>query len=269
MMDVCVRTGAVAIVSTLAGLAHAGGVATSVIGYDPGSNAAAGYTDAQAALGGPERFTGEGVFPGEVTPFNAAFGSDEIVSIGSGGSLTLGMGGAITDDASHAFGIDLIVFGNAGFLDTSYFDADPSNDGTGVLGDTPGLFGVGGAATVQVSADGSDWVTAAVTTIDLFPTLGYDAGGEPTDAFGAMDPSLVLGDLAGLSYADLIALYDGRAGGVGIDIASTGLASAGYVRFLNESGEAFEIDAVVAVPTPAGVLGLAGLGVFAASRRRR
>lgn len=251
--------------------------AAEVISYDQGSNAVGSFTDASTALGSAERFTGEGVFPSGVTPFNPAFGADEVVSIGSGGQLTLRMGTTITDDASHAFGVDMIVFGNAGFIDQSFFDADPNNDGTGVLGSAPSLFGAGGIAEVWVSADGSDWRLAATTAIDLFPTLGYQdysvttpasEGSVPTDFTQAMDPSLGLADLAGLTYAELLDVYGSSGGGVGIDISSTGLASAEFVRFINNDSAAFEIDAVAAVPAP-GPVALLAIGLGLASRRSR
>ena len=251
--------------------------ASSVLSYDAGTNATAGYTDANTALGSAERFTGEGIFPGGVTPFNPAWGIDELVSIGTGGQLTLGFDTAITNNASHSFGIDLIVFSNSGFVDSSWSDADPTNDGTGVVGSNPFIFGAGGEATIQVSNDGINWFTAAITTLDLFPTLGYadfatptpgSIGSIETDFTQAMDPTLGLADFANLSFAQLISMYNGSGGGIGIDIASTGLSSASYVRFLNNSGEAFEIDAVAAVPAP-GALMLLSLGSLAATRRRR
>ncbi len=264
-------------IAVTASVALANPFATSVISYDAGTNAAAGYTNASTALGSAERFTGEGIFPGGVTPFNPAWGTDELVSIGSGGQLTLGFDTAITNSASNAYGIDFIVYSNAGFLDTSWTDADPDNDGTGVVGSNPFIFGAGGAATIQVSNDGTNWITATTTVLDLFPTLGYSDYSVPTpgsigtietDFTQAMDPSLMLSDFANLSFEEIIALYNGSGGGIGIDIASTGLESASFVRFLNESGEAFEIDAVAVVPTP-GTLMLLSLGSLAASRRRR
>lgn len=251
--------------------------ASSVVSYDAGSNATSGYTDANAALGSAERFTGEGVFPSGVTPFNPAFGTDELVSVGSGGQLTLGFDTAITNSASHAYGIDFIVFGNAGFVDQSWSDADPSNDGSGLLGANPVLFGAGGVAEVWVSENGTDWALAVTTAIDLFPTLGfqdYDVttpgapGSVPTDFTRAMDPSLTLGDLAGLDYAGLLSVYGSSGGGLGIDIASTGLETVNFVRFVNNDALAFEIDAVSVVPAPGpAVLFAMGLGV--AARRRR
>ena len=64
--------------------------ATQVVSYDPGTNPASGYTNSAAALGEPTRFTGVGVFPGAVTPFNPPFLNTEIVSLGTGGSLVVG-----------------------------------------------------------------------------------------------------------------------------------------------------------------------------------
>lgn len=257
--------------------AHANPFATSVLSYDQGADPIAGFTDANAALGAAERFTGEGQFPSGVTPFNPAFGTDELVSIGAGGHLTLGFDTLITNNPAHAYGVDLIVFSNSGFADASWSDADPDNDGTGITGPNPFIFGIGGEATVQVSQNGTDWVTAAITALDLFPTLGYSdfmcptpdsIGQVETDFTRAMDPSLTVNDFANLSFAELIAVYNGSGGGIGIDIASTGLESAGFVRLLNNSGEAFEIDAVAVVPAP-GVLALVSMGGLAAVRRRR
>lgn len=251
--------------------------ATSVVSYDPGSNPTGLFTDPGTAIGSPERFTGEGVFPSGVTPFNPAFGTDEIVSVGAGGQLTLGFDRAITDDPSHPFGVDFIVFGNAAFSDVSFFDADPDNNGAGITGSDPSLFGVGGDATIQVSRDAVTWTTVAVRALDLFPTLGYQDTLEPTpptpglvetDFTKALDPSLTLADFANLDIAQIAALYGGSGGGIGIDISGTGLASASFVRFVNGSGTAFELDAVSVVPAP-GALGIATVAVGALLRRRR
>ena len=255
--------------------------ATSVLSYDQGSNAADGFTLASTALGSAERFTGESVFGGAfasaISPFNPAFGPDELVSVGSGGHLSLGFDRLITNDASHAYGVDLIVFSNAGFSDATYTDDDLENDGTGFTGANPFIFGAGGAATIQVSQDGFNWFTAAVTQLNLFPTLGYSdltettsstPGSVETDFTQALDPTLSASDMVDMSLADLIQFYDGSGGGIGIDIASTGLSSASYVRFLNESGEAFEVDAVAVVPAPGTLFAFGLVGVGAIRRRR-
>lgn len=251
--------------------------ATQVLSYEAGTNANASYTTASNALGSAARMTGFGNFISGVTPFNPAFATDQLVSVGSGGHLTLGFDRDITNNASHRFGVDLIIFSNAFFVDQSFFDADPTNDGTGILGPNPAIFGSNGVASVYVSADGQDWRLASITSLNLFPTLGYadftattpDAPGSvPTDFTRAMDPALTLAALADLSFAELIALYDGSGGGVGIDIAGTGLETARFVRIENNSNSAFIIDAVAVVPAP-GALALLTVGLGLTARRRR
>lgn len=251
--------------------------ATQVVCYDAGANANPSYLDPAGALGSAARMTGGGNFVSGVTPFNPAFNPDQLVSVGAGGHLTLGFDRTITDSPDHRFGVDLILFGNAFFVDQSFFDTDPGNDGSGVLGPDPSMFASDGVADVYVSADGVDWRLASTTTVDLFPTLGYSdfdqttpltPGSVPTDFTRAMDPSLELADLAGLTFAQLIDLYDGSGGGIGIDISGTGLASASFVRIENNSGAAFNIDAVAVVPAPGAGAAL-GLGLLCAARRRR
>ena len=135
--------------------------ADEVISYDEGSNPAAGFTTPGTALGPPERFTGEGVFPGAVTVFNSPFGTDEIVSVGEGGALVVRFDTPIADDPDNPYGIDLLVFGNALFV----------YDGAGV-GNPAGLFSDPGL--IDISADGITWVAVpGVAADDLFPTEGY------------------------------------------------------------------------------------------------
>ncbi|MEZ6165032.1 MAG: hypothetical protein R3B67_11410 [Phycisphaerales bacterium] len=251
--------------------------ATSVLSYDAGSNATAGYTDANTAAQVSRAFHRRGYLPGGVTPSTRRGRPMNSSRSARAEHLSLGFNTAITNDASHLYGIDLIVFSNSGFVDTSWSDADPNNDGSGVVGSNPFIFGAGGEATIQVSQNGTDWFTASITTLDLFPTLGYSdyttttpagPGTVESDFTRAIDPTTALADLANMSFAELVAFYDGSGGGIGIDIASSGLDSASYVRFLNNSGEAFEIDAVAVVPAP-GVLFMLGLGgIFATPRRR-
>jgi len=245
--------------------------ATDVIGYDAGTNAVAGFTNELTVLGSAERFTGEGVFPGVVSPFNPAFGVDELVSIGSGGYLEVGFDHAIRDDAGNPFGIDFLIFGNAGFIDSQF----PN----GVVGDTPGMFGAGGEATVMVSQNGLDWVTVETRALDLMPTMGYadsgafdsTPGSVLTDFTRPVDPSLTLSDFAGLSLSQIVDVYDGSGGGIGFDLAGTGLEEVSFIRLENHSGIAFEVDAFadVSVPSPGGVAFFAPPGVFLLRRRRR
>src|SRR5262245_19793021 len=63
--------------------------AAAVVSYNAGATPAAGFITPAASLGSPERLTGEGSFPGVVSPFNPPFLASEIVSVGEGGQITL------------------------------------------------------------------------------------------------------------------------------------------------------------------------------------
>ncbi len=215
-----------------------------VICYDEGSNPAAGYTDPDTSLGSPERFTGEGVFPGVVSAFNPPFLPNEIVSIGAGGHLIVQFNTPVTDDPCNPFGIDLLVFGNTAFSDIAF----PN----GVVGGTLGNDG----GAVEISSDGMTWfLIEGVKRDGLFPTIGYlDAGPyDPkpgsvlSDFTRPVDPALTLNDFMGLNNDQVVQLYAGSGGGVGIDIASVGLVAISYVRISNPGDPAttpaIEIDA--------------------------
>jgi len=260
----------VAILAVPITVCFAGAFAVQVVDYDPGSNPSSGYTNPAVALGEPERMTGEGFgFPGVVSIFSPPFGTDEIVSIGGGGHLTLRFDAPAVDDPGNLFGVDLIVFGNAGFIDANF----PN----GEIGDPAGLFGADGGE-VQVSTDGVNFLTIDAATADgLFPTQGWlDAGPfdptpgvEPTDFFRPVDPSLTLDDFSGLTYAEALALYDGSGGGAPIDIGATGLTSVEYLRIVVPAGGTnVEIDAAAAIPEPA-CLWLMCLAALALRRGRR
>jgi hypothetical protein len=253
---------AAAMVALAAGAVRAGPYATAVVSYDAGTGAVAGYDDPDTVLGPPERFTGEGVWPGDVTLFNPPWGTDEIVSIGEGGSLVVEFDHDVTDDPANPYGVDLLVFGNTGFIDSG--------------GTAGGLFGNGPGA-VRVSQDNVTWhPLAGVVVDDVWPTQGYtDSSGPyaadgttPSDATKPVDPSL---DWNGKTYAELLAAYDGSAGGTGIDISPTGLPWIRYVeiRVPAGAGSAAEIDALADVAPEPATLALLAVGAAAVLRRRR
>lgn len=223
--------------------------ADSVVSFTGGSGGTPGYNNPMTTLGSPERITGEVFgFPGPVTPFNPPFQSDEILSIGAGGSLTVFFDQPITDDPAHEYGVDLLIFGNSFFADAT---------GSGVVG---GIFS-DGPFTVSVSADGVSYFPISGTFQDaLFPTLSYSdlsgpydplPGDVETDFTKPVDPALQLSDLLGASFATLVSLYNGSGGGIPVDIASSGLAAVQYVRIDVPLGSsAPEFDAFAAVPEP-------------------
>jgi hypothetical protein len=236
--------------------------ATEVVAYSAGSGSVAGFNDPLVALGPPERFTGEGLIPGAVTPFQPAFRPNEVVSLGVGGELILAFDREVVDDPRHPFGIDILVFGNAFFTDGAF--------GLGVVA---GIAAEGG--TVAVSADGVDWRTVDGLAADgLFPTLGYlDVGPFSTvpgdvesDFTRPVDPSITVHSLIGLQHDEVVERYAGSGGGAGIDIGALGLASARFVRISGPSaaGMSPEIDAIAAVQPAGSPADLDGDGVVGA-----
>lgn len=223
--------------------------AITVVEYVPGVGAAAGYQDPQAALGWPERFTGEGLYPGVVSPFSSPWLTSEVVSIGLGGRLTLEIGGDIVDDPANPHGIDFIVFGNAFFWDLAW-----------PLGITGPLYAEGGP--ISVSEDGVNFIPVAGAVADgAMPTLGYldvgpyseTPGKIPTDFRMPIDPTLEPGAMVGLPFEELRELYGTSGGGRGIDIAATGLERVRFVRIEGPAGSgSTEVDALTIVaPRPA------------------
>lgn len=248
--------------------------ADAIVDFVAGVGGIPGYGDPQTALGSPERFTGEGVYPSAVTMFNPAFGFDEIVSIGEGGSLTVRFDEPVIDDPSHPFGADLIVFGNGGFVDSSF--------PFGVIDPVTPTFGVD-TMHVSVSANGVDYFDLGAFSEGFVPAQGYldvdpfsgTPGDVPSDFTRPVNPALSAGDFAGLTYAQALALYDGSGGGTPIDISAAGLPAISFVRIdvpADPSGEfSVELDAVAAVPEPSSVALIVVLGVAAhcALRRRK
>jgi hypothetical protein len=217
--------------------------ADSVEDYDPGPSPTAGFTNPLVTLGSPERFTGEEVFPSVVSPFSPAFLPEEIVSISPGGHLTLAFDEPVTNDPNNLFGIDLIIFNNAGFIDGAF----PSGIVSGIFGDDGGM--------IEVSADSKVWHTIPSVIADgLMPTLGYLDSGPYDDTPGTIlsdftrpvDPTLTLSHLLNLDMNGLRTFYRGSGGGAGVDIELVGLQSISFVRISlpPSATDNMEIDAV-------------------------
>lgn len=260
--------GSLAVASSFSIQSSASGFADGIAGYFPGAGVQAGYTNVAAALGEPSRGTG-GAFPGPVDPFNPAYLPDQVVSLGAGGSLTVSFSTPILNDPSHAFGLDFIVFGNAGFIIINGdFTGGGITDGT--------LFGANeGASRVLASSDG-------LTFYELTPSLAPVVDGPfPTDGLGdfriPLDPSLRASDFSGKDLSGIRSLYRGSAGGAAYDLSwarnaqgqPVALSTATHIRIENLSGVA-DIDGIAVVPEP-GVLGLflAGAAAFGLARRNR
>lgn len=241
--------------------------ADSVVSYSPGSGANPGFVDSASSLGEPTRFTGVGVFPGAVTPFNSPFLGSELTQIAPGGQLTVQFATPVANDPLNPFGIDLLIFGNSFFWDPATFEPvarELSADG----------------GVIEVSPDGITWGTVAGSVADgLWPTMGYsditdpfssNAGNVLTDFTKPVNPALA-GAWLNADLAGLLPLYAGSGGGSGVDIGSLGFSHISFVRISVPANAtlAVEIDAfsdVTAVPAPSALIALSGL---AALRRKR
>lgn len=243
--------------------------ANQVISYDPGTNPAAGYSDPSTSLGSPERFTGEGIFPGDVTAFNPGYGADELISIGETGHLTL----RLSHFAIPGAGPEIGVFTNVGIADEDY----PNNQ----AGNPLFAFGIDDAE-VEVSADGISWESLGVITFDI-PTQGYnDLGGTIPSNFQQPFTG-ALSEFNGLRLSDpgnpdILELLAGSGGGTWLDISGTSLSKVGYIRFSVADTAAnanFELDGVTIaasamggqVPEPSAIA-LVGLAIAAFATRR-
>ena len=214
------------------------------------------FNDPSVVLGEPTRETSPHNFGGIVTPLQAPFRSTEIASIGRGGSLVVQFDEPVVNDPLNPFGVDLLVFGNA-FLVGGFFNPDFSFNSAGTA---TGVDDEGGA--IEVSADGVKFFPVPGSADGHFPTNAYAdiadpfaalPGAVPTDFTRPIDPAF---NPIGKTFAQIVAGYAGSGGGLGIDIAPTGLSSISYVRVTNSAGAALvpEIDAfadVASVPEPA------------------
>jgi len=254
MLKVCVRLISPVVASFGILYSAQAQYAYEVADYVPGQGVNSSFTNPASALGEPSRIT-PAPFGGPVDPFDPPFKPSQLVSVGTGGSLTVRFRTPILNHPLNRFGIDFIIFGNAGFIITNEFDlttfdwiGTPATDGS-LFGDNSG------ASQVSVSRDGINFYPldpAKAPTVDgLAPT---DGGG---DFHIPIDPTLTADDFAGLTLEQIRAFYHGAAGGSGYDIAwaqddqghSVFLPEISYVRIEVISGHS-EIDGVSAVLAP-------------------
>lgn len=226
------------------------------------------FNDPNTALGRPTvDTTGDNGIDGvpaaiavPVNPVYPPFRSYELVSIGSGGSLTLKFSHPVADDINNPYGIDFIVFTNFQKViggSRSWDNSDPAQ----FIVTGPGVIAEGGL--VSVSHDGVHWYTYedGPDAESFAPTLGrvYDPDnpdtsiglwnewwGEPTDPTLPLDPAITVSDMVNQSVAEIAMMYGDSAGGNGYDLAESGLAWIQYVRIEANGGNP-DIDAVADV----------------------
>lgn len=224
------------------------------------------YVRPENTLGHPTMFM-SGEWGGVVNPANPAYKGGELFSLVSEGAGTAGVGKEdglgyvaiefdhkVVDDPANPFGLDFIVFGNAGARWDDSSSYTPTTDPASVS-----LNGTGWPeeAKVEVSQDGKTWhaVDTERTADGFAPTLGHlyepdraDANlyegnmwwGRAASATKPVDPSIDFADLKGLTLADVCRRYNGSAGGTGYDISSLPLScdekGRKWIRYVRISG---------------------------------
>lgn len=205
------------------------------------------------ALGEPKRFvniysgswSGVGysdVYGGVVHPAVPAYGGGMHLSLvppdaedeDRPGYVVIAFDHDVEDDPDNPFGVDFIVFGNAGCTKSSTTGMTAMDDPA-----TCRLTGTGfpeeSVVAVAQSPNGPWYGSSRWRTSDGFaPTLGhvYDPAnadtnlysgnlwwGAPTDPTYPVDPRVSFSDCAGLTLAQLCQRYNGSAGGAGYDLA--------------------------------------------------
>jgi hypothetical protein len=250
------------------------------------------YNNTAAALGAPNPIVGSGAFAGNLSPFNAHYETSDLVAIGRGGAITLQLASPIPVGAGPEIG----VVTNAYFADVS-----PGFTGTAQSPAHTAAFDEYGAertAVVEVAATPGNFVSLGRVKFDKPANAFANATGPydfpPAGAVAADYGKPFTGDLSafsGKTYAEMLAILDGSAGGTWIDVpAGLGLSEVNFVRFSDtqwmlpdgslatQRTSAFDntfvkpadlfIDAVAGVPEP-GLVGVTGLALIVGAARRR
>jgi len=223
--------------------------ADHVISYDPGIGYAVGFTDPAAALGEPSRVN---PFGEPTDPFDPPYGHEQIVSIGTGGSLVLAFDEPILNHPHNAWGLDFTIFGNAGFIITNDFDP-ATYEWIGTPATDSSLFAQStGVSQVSVSRDGLHFYALTPANSPGIDTFF------PTDASGSfhvpVNPAIQPSDFAGATLDEIRQLYAGSAGGTSFDLSTArdesgrpiNLQQVRFIRIDVLSGKA-EIDGIALV----------------------
>jgi hypothetical protein len=254
------RLAAFAVVALGAASAHAAPWADSVTEYVPGT-IRSDYQIGTASLGKTASTTGV-----VVTPFNAPFSPNELTGIGPGGHLTLHLGQTAATGAGYTLG----VHAGVNLLNVGGASGQAANPAT--------TFSVR-RSDVSVSDDNLTWVPLQDNVVFGVPTNWYSQGvtapGSQTTA-GTAEADFTkpfvgtLSSFNGLTYAQMLTLLDGSAGGMWFDLTGVALPGVNYVKFsVDDQDVQMYVDMVVAIPEPASLSLLIVGGIALALSRRR
>jgi hypothetical protein len=274
-----IMCGAGALVLSASVLQGAAVTAVEVISYNAGAplNVPSGveYDDPQTARGLPSErhnvpfsfeFDGqqfEGIDDSILSPINAAYGRNQMVGIGAGGSLTLRLSSPVPTNGT-----------NLGVHSGSGQSWDFSGSTT-----IPANYTDLRAAEVLVSNDNLTWHTLGLQTFDAPSNYYSDSVGPFTSTAGTQvanfDQPFLLSptDFNGKTYAEMLALYANSGGGEWLDLSSVSgdVDAIEFIRFVVpiDATEVMYVDSVTAIPEPAcTTIGLASTLLLLRRRRR-
>jgi hypothetical protein len=234
----------------------------TVVG-DPTTSPTAGITDLDYGA------------PGIICPFNPPADTDQLVTVGSGGTITLQFPKPINVLSSAP---TVGVFTAAGLIDNDYPNGQATDPAT--------LFSNPESAVVSVSANGSTWVSLGVQNFNIPENFFTNATSpyqvtapSPADVADFGQPfTQTLDSFDGKTYSGILTKLNGSAGGTWLDLSGTGLSEINYIQFTEPTDQVpvtsfIAIDAVSAndasVPEPASSVAFLALGGLCLRRVRR
>jgi len=212
--------------------------AVEVVDYTSGTGVSASLTNPSAALGLPNPIVpGSFGYPDtSLNPFTPHWNGSNIVQVGFGGQLTLRLERFVTVTPGL---MELGVWENVFLLQAS---------GPAGTAKNPAVVAGADSAAVEVSADGTNFVSVGIKTFGWFGNYWTDSPG-PSSSGGTQMADFgmpfvgALSDFNGLGYANVLAQLEGNAGGTWLDLDSSGLSQVGWVRFSGvASGSTLELD---------------------------
>jgi len=249
--------------------------ADAVVDHSPNLDGSGLLNDPAAALDEPSRTFFDPIYQAQyrtslvVGSYNLTDpdGRKVVLRLDPGDFVKLRFDEPVEDDPANAFGVDLLVFGNAFFTSDRFIAPDTDMQAVRLTGSV-----FAETITVAVSASGTgdpsshpdEWYTYASgpTGDGLFPTNAYEWNrcsrnwGRRRNYTKPVDPELSVDDFRGLSAADAMRLYGASGGGAGFDLAESGFRS---IRFVYLTGAGGEVDGLADVS--AGAIAPADLDV--------
>jgi hypothetical protein len=168
---------------------------------------------------------------GIISPFEPPSDSDQAVTVGYGGTITLMFPQPINVVPGGTIG----VFTTTGLVDTDY--------NSGLAGSTASTF-EDQSAIVQVSLDGKKWYSLGMQVFSNPENYFTNA----TDPYGTSIPDNAqvadfgqpfygtLSSFDGLDYAQILSLFNGSAGGTWLDLTGISLTQVQYIQFSEPEG---------------------------------